>query len=239
MSLFEGPRLRLLLTALRLFSRRRRRRQREGFSLEFLPGVCDPAPTRLLSFAPLFRASVAARRGEEILEIGAGAGLWGLMQLRAATQHRSTATLTASELPGCSLEPIRESAARAALPDPECVYGDLFAPLTGRRFELILFNPPFHLQAPRSLEERAYCGGVAGEVLHSFLRALPEHLKDHGEAHIILPKREAAAYQRALAPLSPQRLARRWLPLLGWVELLSLSAPQQELSPPLRSNGYE
>ena len=232
MGLFEGPRLRLLLIILRLFSRGRRRRQREGFSLEFLPGVCDPAPTRLLSFAPLFRASVAARRGGEILEVGAGAGLWGLMQLRAALQHRGAATLTASELPGCSLEPLRESAAQAALPEPECVYGDLFAPLAGRRFELILFNPPFHLRAPRNPSERSYCGGAAGEVVHRFLRALPEHLKARGEAHIILPQREATAYQRALTPLSPQRLARRWLPLLGWVELLSLSAPRLELSPP-------
>ena len=222
----EAPRLSLILSLLRLATARRRVRRREGFALTYLPGVCEPAPSPFLSLAPLFRASVRALKGSKILEIGAGGGLWGLMQLRAAVKVEDSAQLTITELPEVDLSPVLESAQCAALPAPKVLYGDLFEPLQGGRFDLILFNPPFHHRAPRTLSERAYCGGQGGETLQRFLAGLPEHLTPAGVAHLILPKREGALHQEELSAYHVERLAWRWLPLLGKVELLALRDPR-------------
>ena len=222
----EAPRLSLILSLLRLATARRRVRRREGFELTYLPGVCEPAPSPFLSLAPLFRASVETLRGEKILEIGAGGGLWGLMQLRAACEVERSAQLTITELPEVDLSPVLESARDAGLPSPEALYGDLFGPLQGRRFDLVLFNPPFHHRAPRTLSERAYCGGEGGETLRRFLAELPAHLTPAGVAHLILPKREGALHQEELSAYQVERLAGRWLPLLGKVELLALRNPR-------------
>ena len=222
----EAPRLSLILSLLRFATANRRVRKREGFKLTYLPGVCEPAPSSFLSLAPLFRASVEATQGAKILEVGAGGGLWGLMQLRAAVEVEGSAQLTITELPEIDLSPVSESARSAALPAPEALYGDLFEPLQGRHFDLILFNPPFHHRAPQTLSERAYCGGERGETLRRFLSELPAHLAPTGVAHLILPQREGALHQEELSAYNVERLAGRWLPLLGTVELLELRNPR-------------
>jgi methylase of polypeptide subunit release factors len=103
------------------------------------------------------------------------------------------------------------------------VRGDLFEPVAGERFDRVLFNPPFHFGEPADDAERAYLGGQDGAVVRRFLAALPDHLRPSGRGYLILPRTERAGYEPDLSRFSVEVPARRWLPVLGSVELLELS----------------
>jgi len=189
----------------------------DGLSLVVAAGVCDPAPALGVSFAPLFGAALRGLApGEAALDVGTGCGVWALMAARAGAE------VTATDLPHVPVGPVVESARRAGLPAPRQVRGDLFAPLAGARFDRVLFNPPFHFGEPRDDAERAYLGGAHGEVVRRFLAALPEHLRPSGRGYLILPRAERARYGRDLSAFAVEVPARRWLPVLGRVELLAL-----------------
>ena len=61
--------------------------------------------------------------------------------------------------------------------------GDLFAPVTGERFDLVLFNPPFFRGTPRDRLDLAWRGT---DVLERFAAGLPDALTDRGTALLCL-----------------------------------------------------
>jgi methylase of polypeptide subunit release factors len=61
--------------------------------------------------------------------------------------------------------------------------GDLFAPVEGRQFDLVLFNPPFFRGAPKNRLDAAWRGD---DVLERFAAGLPAALKPEGRALIVL-----------------------------------------------------
>jgi release factor glutamine methyltransferase len=65
----------------------------------------------------------------------------------------------------------------------EVRHGDLFAPVAGERFDLILFNPPFLRGTPRDDRD---CAWRSSDVAERFAAALPEHLKPGGSALVVL-----------------------------------------------------
>ncbi|NKC10697.1 MAG: methyltransferase [Gammaproteobacteria bacterium] len=62
-------------------------------------------------------------------------------------------------------------------------HGDLFAPVAGEQFDLVLFNPPFFVGESRSLFDQSWRGV---DVLERFARGLPEVLLESGQALIVL-----------------------------------------------------
>jgi release factor glutamine methyltransferase len=62
-------------------------------------------------------------------------------------------------------------------------HGDLFAPVAGERFDLVLFNPPFLLGAPKDERDAAWRSQDAPE---RFAAALIDHLKPGGAALLLL-----------------------------------------------------
>jgi len=74
-----------------------------------------------------------------VLDLGTGSGALALAVARARPRCRITAT-DESE---AALEVAAENARALKLSNLEFVTGDWFAPLTGRRFNLILSNPPY------------------------------------------------------------------------------------------------
>jgi release factor glutamine methyltransferase len=62
-------------------------------------------------------------------------------------------------------------------------HGDLFAPLHGERFDLVLFNPPFVREAPRDHRDRAW---RSSDVAERFAAGLAAHLKPGGAALVLL-----------------------------------------------------
>lgn len=189
----------------------------DGLTLVVPAGVCNPAPAFGLSFAPLFRAALDDLTAcETLLDVGTGCGVWALLAARAG------AVVTATDLEEVSFDALRQSAERNGLVVPRNLHGSLFAPVRGERFDRVVFNPPFHLGAPTTAQERAYLGGADGEVVRGYLRAVREHLSPAGRAFVILPRIEQRAYQPDLALHVPEIRAEMSLPLLGRVELIEL-----------------
>jgi release factor glutamine methyltransferase len=65
----------------------------------------------------------------------------------------------------------------------EVRHGDLFIPVTGERFDLILFNPPFLRGPPRDDRDRAW---RSPDVAERFAAGLHDHLKPGGSALLVL-----------------------------------------------------
>jgi release factor glutamine methyltransferase len=65
----------------------------------------------------------------------------------------------------------------------EVRHGDLFAPVRGERFDLIVFNPPFLRAAPRDDRDRAW---RSIDIAERFAAELGEHLKPGGAALLVL-----------------------------------------------------
>lgn len=61
--------------------------------------------------------------------------------------------------------------------------GDLFGPVEGERFDLILFNPPFFRGEPKGLFDLAW---RSVDVMERFAAGLPQALTENGRALILL-----------------------------------------------------
>lgn len=189
-----------------------------GLRLEIEPGVCNPAPIPGLSFAKLFGAGISDIKPHHVvLDMGTGSGVWALLAARKG------ATVTASDLVARTPDRVQRNAELNKVPCPETVVGNLFEGLVGRRFDKILFNPPFHFGAPKSSAEAAYLGGKNGEVVKRFLEESADHLVPGGSVRLILPALELELYRNAMHAYDVRCRFRQWVPVLGDVFLLELS----------------
>jgi len=123
--------------------------EREFYSLAFkvTPAVLIPRPeTELLVEAALER--VPTHVPCRVLELATGSGCVAV----AITLQRPRARVTATDAAGAALAVARENAARhgAAI---EFVESDWFAALAGRRFHLIVCNPPYVAERDPHLAE--------------------------------------------------------------------------------------
>jgi 16S rRNA G1207 methylase RsmC len=99
------------------------------------------------------------------------------------------------------------------------LHSDLFDALGDRRYDAILFNPPFHDAEPRTVAEKAWCGG---EVVRRCLANAPHHLTPDGALYLLMPRIDQRRYASELARWSVHVAASRWYPLLGRTDLLVL-----------------
>lgn len=107
-----------------------------GLALRVTPAVLIPRPeTELLVDWAL---EVAAGRAIDIADLGTGSGAIAIALKRALPQAR----VVASDASADALAVARENAAHhgAAI---EFVEGDWWQPLAGRRFDLVVSNPPY------------------------------------------------------------------------------------------------
>ena len=82
-----------------------------------------------------------------ILEIGTGSGAVAL----ALARERARARITATDISPAALKVAERNARKLALEGRiEFVEGDLFGPAVGRRFELVVSNPPYLAESERS-----------------------------------------------------------------------------------------
>src|SRR5207302_6719314 len=95
------------------------------------------------------------RGGDDVLDVGTGSGAVALALARELPEARAVAT----DLSEDALAVARANAERLGLADRvELLAGDLFAPVAGREFDLVVSNPPYirHLDVPRLQAEVAY-----------------------------------------------------------------------------------
>lgn len=131
-------------------------------------GVHEPDP-----FAPALARAIRVRPGASALDLGCGAGLFALDLAR-----RGAAPVVATDLDPAAVRATRAHARRLGLP-VETRVGDLFAPVRGRRFDVIVANLP---QCPSRVPlPLARWGGPDGlRHLRRLARAAARHLTPGG-----------------------------------------------------------
>lgn len=143
------------------------------------PEVYEPAEDTFL-----FAENLDIQRRDEVLEIGTGTGL--------------IAVYTAQRTKRVVATDINEHAVKCALKNTitnktyniELRQGDLFEPVEGEKFDLILFNTPY---LPTSEDEKldeelnaAFDGGLEGrDTIDRFIEEVKEYLNEEGRVQLV------------------------------------------------------
>jgi release factor glutamine methyltransferase len=149
-----------------------------GVPILVIPSVFNPKVPRTGAF---LAAQLDARRvhaDAEVLDIGTGSGVCAIFAARHA--RRVIAVDINPAAVRCAGINVRLNDLEHSI---EVRHGDLFAPVAGERFDLIVFNPPFLRGAPRNDRERAW---RSPDVAERFAAGLLDHLKPHGTALVVL-----------------------------------------------------
>lgn len=155
----------------------------DGVSLVVLPDVFNPILLRTGAFLarsvpppPVVDGSLALM--PRALDMGTGSGIGAIVAARRGYG-----------VVGVDINPEAVRCARINvllnnLEDRvEIRSGDLFAPVAGEQFDLVLFNPPFYRGAPDDRLDQAW---RATDVIERFASGLRQALRPTGEARIVL-----------------------------------------------------
>jgi release factor glutamine methyltransferase len=121
----------------------------------------------------------------DIVDLGTGSGAIAL----AIAAERPRARVTAVDASEEALQVARRNAATNRVDRVEFLYGDWWSPLAGRRFDLVLSNPPYIADDDRHLgagdlrfEPRmALASGADGlDAIRAIVAGTPAHLHDGG-----------------------------------------------------------
>ncbi len=152
-----------------------RRETVQGLSILVLPGVANP---KLLRTGAFFARCLDAQplAGLDVLDLGTGSGVCAL----AAARHARR--VVAVDISQAAVRCARLNASDNQL-QVDIRHGDLFEPVTGERFDLVLFNPPFLLGAPKDERDATW---RSSDVATRFARGLEAHLSARGVALLLL-----------------------------------------------------
>jgi release factor glutamine methyltransferase len=149
-----------------------------GMPFLVTPSVFNPKVPRTGEFLASLIDSNLVSCSHEILDMGTGSGVCAVL----AAKH--AARVVAVDINSAA---VRCTAINALLNDVErkidARQGDLFAPVSGERFDLILFNPPFLRGVPRDDRDKAW---RSADVAERFAAGLRAHLKPKGAALVVL-----------------------------------------------------
>ncbi|MHB8812798.1 MAG: methyltransferase [Steroidobacteraceae bacterium] len=149
-----------------------------GTPILVTPSVFNPKRMRTGEF---FVSQLdASRIGPEaaVLDMGTGSGVCAVFAARHA--HR----VVAIDINASAVRCARINALLNRVDDRVDVrHGDLFDPIAGERFDLILFNPPFLTGEARNDRDRAWRANGLGE---RFAEGLDRHLEPGGTALLLL-----------------------------------------------------
>jgi HemK-related putative methylase len=113
-----------------------------------------------------------------VLDMGTGSGICALFAAQWARR------VVAVDLNPAAVRCARMNVLLHRLEDRvEVREGDLFTPVQGERFDLVLFNPPFLPGEPQTEFERALW---STDVIERFAAGLGDHLADGGAAWVLL-----------------------------------------------------
>jgi SAM-dependent methyltransferase len=146
------------------------------------PGVLNPVTFRAGRYLAEFIATTprlkAVRAGGTALDLGTGCGILAVF-----------AALRGYKVTAVDIEPGAVSCARANailnhVEDQMCVVeGDLFKPVEGKSFDVVVFNLPFFRGRARTPLERAW---MSPDVIERCAAGLPAVLAEGGSAYFVL-----------------------------------------------------
>jgi HemK-related putative methylase len=149
-----------------------------GVPILVTPTVFNPKRLRTGEFFASRLDAALIRPDAEVLDLGTGSGVCAVFAARHARR------VVAVDINPAAVRCASINALLNRLEDRiEARHGDLFEPVAGRRFDLILFNPPFRSGEPRDDRERAWRSvGIA----ERFAQGLDTHLTRAGAALLLL-----------------------------------------------------
>jgi release factor glutamine methyltransferase len=165
----------------------------EGVPIVVLPRVFNPKLLRSGEFLvhQLARPELL-RPSSRVLDLGTGSGAGAVAAARAGCK------VVAVDI---NPDAVRCARINALLNQVECQvdarHGDLFAPVDGERFDVVLFNPPYYRGTPRDSADYAW---RSPDVIERFAAELGGHLTPKGHALLVLSSDgEANDFLKALA----------------------------------------
>lgn len=175
-----------------------------GLSLQVSPAVLVPRPETevLVDWAiELLSGDLATQVAPSVVDLGTGSGA---IALAVAAEHPA-ARMTATDASEAALSVARANAAVLGLA-VDWRAGDWWAPLAGRRFDLILSNPPYiasgdpHLEALSHEPAQALSAGPDGlQALERIVADAPAHLAPGGWLLLEHGHDQGAAMRRLLS----------------------------------------
>jgi HemK-related putative methylase len=142
------------------------------------PSVFNPKRLRTGEFFASQLDSSRIGPNAEVLDMGTGSGVCAVFAAKHARR------VVAVDINAAAVRCARINALLNRVDDRIDVrHGDLFDPIAGERFDLILFNPPFLTGEARNDRERAWRANGLGE---RFAEGLDRHLNPGGEALLLL-----------------------------------------------------
>ena len=149
-----------------------------GIPLLVTPSVFNPKVPRTGAFLAAHLDSRVVAREAEVLDMGTGSGVCAIFAARHAQR------VVAVDVNAAAVRCARINTWLNHLEHRlEVRQGDLFAPVAGERFDLILFNPPFLRGMPRDDRDRAW---RSSDVAERFAAGARHHLKPRGAALVLL-----------------------------------------------------
>jgi release factor glutamine methyltransferase len=159
--------------------------------LSVAPPVHHPDP-----YAHTVAAAIRVRRGDRVLDIGCGAGGYGL-----STALRGAGEVVLTDVEPAAIDCALRNAERNGIRQVDGRVGSLFAPVRGERFDIIITTLP-QLPAPRRILAARY-GGPDGLM---YLRKLAEkagnYLMPGGRLYMLITD---WAWPPSVKPLFEQR----------------------------------
>jgi HemK-related putative methylase len=153
----------------------------DGVPLIVLPQVFNPVLLRTGAFLARQVARLPLNSAADhllVLDMGTGSGAGAVFAARRGAQ------VVAVDINPEAVRCARMNVLLNGLDDRvEVREGDLFAPVAGQRFDLVLFNPPFHRGAPRDNLDHAWRGM---DVFERFAAGLGDALRPGGRALVAL-----------------------------------------------------
>ncbi|MDX1436132.1 MAG: methyltransferase [Anaerolineales bacterium] len=163
-----------------------------GLPFLVLPGVFNPALFWSSELLAEGISSYPIHSDQIVLDLGTGSGVAAVFAAKAGAQ-----------VIGIDINPeaTRCASINAMLNKVEAnthfLTGDLFGPIPGRRFDLIIFNPPYFQGDPEAGIEEAF---FSRNTIVRFLADLPLYLVSTGKALIVLSSdSDLEGYRTSLA----------------------------------------
>lgn len=164
----------------------------DGCPLAVLPEVFNPGifPTgRLL--ARQIRAHLTP--GAAVLDMGTGSGIGAVFAARAGAEHVVAVDINPQAVRCASINALLNHVEDRV----QVCAGDLFAPVAGQRFDLVLFNPPYYRGTAQTPLDHAW---RSEDTVERFAAALAAHLTPTGCALVVLSTNgDEAAFLHAFA----------------------------------------